>query len=133
MFGWTSIETTFASRMNDSTNDASSARCVSIRLSATERSNPAGPRFLARWTCAMPPMPRRSKTSYGPNVSGVTGSVAGFTSTSLLEGQLQLPVIEAAVHAELTDVAAVDEAAEVLVGVLGLDVGERVEDVVGAD
>ena len=28
----------------------SSVRCESMRLSATVRSNPAGPRFFARWT-----------------------------------------------------------------------------------
>src|SRR3569623_2713906 len=54
-------------------------------------------------------------------------------TTSVLERQLKLRVIEAAVHAELRDVSAVDEAAEALVRVLDLLVGKRIEQVVGAD
>src|SRR5664279_3597121 len=54
-----------------------------------------------------------------------------FTTSE--ERQLELSVVEAAVHAELADVAAVDETSKTDVRVLGLTIGERVEKVVGAD
>src|SRR4051812_17196233 len=147
MLGWTSSEASLASRTNEWMNSVSSARCGSIRLSATPRSNPAIPRFLARWTVAMPPTPSRSYTRYGPNSSGAVGS-AVFTARSCTEiqgsvsgarwreseeRQLELAVVERSVHAELRDVAVVDQAA--VQGVVGLEVLVRigVEDVVATD
>src|SRR4051794_11029358 len=144
MLGWTSSDASLASRTNESMNSVSSARCGSIRLSATPRSNPAIPRFLARWTVAMPPTPSRSYTRYGPNSSGAVGS-AVFTARSCAgiggapshglrarseERQFELAVVESAVHAELRHVPVVEQAT--IQGVVGLEVlvREGVEDVV---
>src|ERR1044071_6622978 len=146
MLGWTSSDASLASRTNEWMNSVSSARCGSIRLSAPPRSTPAIPRFLARWTVAIPPTPSRSYTRYGPNSSGTVGS-AGFTvrlylvrdrrlradRRTLVERQLELAVVERPVHAELRDVAVVEQAA--VQGVVRLEVliREGIEHVVAAD
>src|SRR5947207_1461163 len=94
MFGWLSWTAIFASSSNMARNSGASAKRGWIFLSTSSLESPPASGSRARYTSAMPPAPRRPRTSYLPNTSIPATERSARRDLEVVEVQLGLPAGE---------------------------------------